>query len=94
MSRVELMDAGVKSTTAYIISRQIMDHIYGEDEELSDEDFSYVSSEFRRRAGSWESLTKGDMRSVKALEDSLASLVNTRRLVAIASRIAGVRGAQ
>lgn len=88
------MDVGIKNTTAYIISRQIMDHIYGENEELSEQDFSYVSSEFRRRAGSWESLTKGDMRSVKALEDSLASLVNTRQLVSIAARIAGVKGTQ
>lgn len=88
------MDGGVKSTTAYIISRQIMDHIYGEDEDLSDEDFSFVSTDFRRRSGSWESLMDGDMRSVEALEAALDSLVTTRRLVSIAARVANVHRKQ
>ena len=87
-----VMDAGIKDTTAYAISRQVMDHVYGEDEELSEQDFSYVSRDFKRRGGSWESLMAGDMRSVEALEAALESLVTMRRLMTIATRIAGLGG--
>lgn len=87
-------DAGVKDTTAYRISRQIMDHIYGEDEEMSDADFVGVYKDFHRRGGSWQALMGGDMRSVKVIEDSIEALVKSRGLGAIAARVAARRPAQ
>jgi hypothetical protein len=80
--------AGVKDTTAYKISRQIMDHIYGEDEEMTEEDFVVLYKDFHRRGGSWQSLMDGDMRAVDVIEASLDSLVKSRDNGKIAARIA------
>jgi hypothetical protein len=70
--------AGVKDTTAYLISRQIMDHIYGDDEEMSNKDFVGLYHDFLRRGGSWQRLMDGDMRSVKIIEDAIEHLVKSR----------------
>ena len=80
--------AGVKDTTAFLISRQIMDHIYGDDEKLSNQEFVDLYHDFHKRGGSWQALMDGDMKSVKVIEDALASLVKSRGLGIIASRIA------
>lgn len=80
--------AGVKDTTAYTISRQIMDHIYGDDEEMSNEDFIGLYHDFHRRGGSWQALMDGDMRSVKIIEDALDCLVKSRGAGKIAARVA------
>jgi hypothetical protein len=79
---------GVKDTTAYVISRQIMDHIYGDDEEMSNQDFVSLYHDFHRRGGSWQALMDGDMRSVKVIEDALECLVKSRGMGQIAARIA------
>lgn len=79
--------AGVKDTTAYKISRQIMDHVYGEDEEISDQDFVNIYHDFHRRGGSWQALMDGDMKSVKCIEDVLDDLVKSRGLGKIALQI-------
>lgn len=86
--------AGVKDTTAYRISRQVMDHIYGEDEEMSEEDFVGLYHDFHRRGGSWHALMDGDMRSVKVIEDALEALVKSRGLGKIAARLAARPAAQ
>jgi len=87
--KISNSDSGVdvKDTTAYKIARQIMDHIYGDDEDMSNEDFVGLYHDFLRRGGSWKSLMDGDMRSVKFIEDALESLVKSRGLGKIATRI-------
>lgn len=80
-------NVGVKDTTAYIISRQIMDHIYGDDEKMSGEDFIKLYHDFIQRGGSWKSLMDGDMRSVKFIEDALDHLVKSRDIGRIAAII-------
>lgn len=79
---------GVKDTTAYIISRQIMDHIYGNDEEISETDFVNLYHDFHRRGGSWKSVMDGDIKSVKIIEDAIEYLVKSRETGQIAARIA------
>lgn len=69
---------GIKDTTAYIIVRQVMDHIYGDDEKLSSEDFVAIFKMYLGRGGSWEGIMDGDMRDVKILEDVLQAFVNYR----------------
>lgn len=72
------MATGIKDTTAYFITRQVMDHIYGEDEELSSEDFVVIYKIYLGRGGSWEGLMNGDMKDVKILENVLEAFVNYR----------------
>ena len=72
------MATGIKDTTAYIITRQVMDHVYGDDEKLSSEDFVVIFKIYLGRGGSWEGLMGGDMRDVKTLEDVLQAFVNYR----------------
>lgn len=86
--KIAKQKSGVKDTTAYIISRQIMDHIYGDDEEMSEEDFVNIYRDFHRRGGSWKSIMDGDMKSVKIIEDSLEHLVRSRGIGQIAAKIA------
>ena len=50
------MATGIKDTTAYIITRQVMDHVYGDDEKLSSEDFVVIFKIYLGRGGSWEGL--------------------------------------
>lgn len=70
---------GIKDTIAYTIVRQIMDHIYGEDEKLSSKDFIAIFKLYLERGGSWEGLMAGDMRNVKIIEDILQAFINYRK---------------
>ena len=81
-------EPSVKDTTAYKISRQIMDHIYGDDEKMSNEDFVKVYHNFHQSGGSWRALMEGDMNSVDIIEKSIALLVKSRGLGKIAAKIA------
>lgn len=83
-------DVDVTDTTAFRITRQVMDHVYGEDEEMDERDFSFVHGQFRKAGGSWESIMAGSMADVGRLEGAIESLVNLRRISKIAFRI--VRG--
>ena len=69
---------GIKDTTAYIITRQVMDHIYGDDEKLSSEDFVAIFKMYLGRGGSWEGLMGGSMKDVEILENVLSAFVNYR----------------
>lgn len=83
-----MVDAGIENITAYKITRQIMDHIYGSDEEMSERDFVIIHKAFRNLGGSWESLMSGDMTAIKVIEDVLESFVDERQYLHIATRIA------
>lgn len=73
--------AGVKDTTAYKITRQVMDHVYGEDEKMSSDEFVAVFHMYLGRQGTWQGIMDGDMKNVKILEDVLEAFVNYRRAV-------------
>jgi hypothetical protein len=72
-------DSGIRDTTAYKITRLIMDHVYGEDEPLSDAEFVALYRIYLDRGGTWRGIQNGDMSSVKVIEDLLDGFVNYRR---------------
>jgi len=74
------MEAGVKDTAAYRIIRQITDHTWGSDSDLSDEDVVTICRSFWARGGSWEALLGGDMASVGHLERSVDELLAPRKM--------------
>ncbi len=74
------MDVGVKDTTAFRVMRQITDHTWGSDVDLSDDDVVYVCRSFSSFGGTWEALLGGDMRSIEALEKAIDSLVAPRKM--------------
>jgi hypothetical protein len=86
-----MADSVVKETIAYKIVRQIVDHVWG-DEDLSDREFLSICAGFRLRGGSWEAVVRGDMRSVEALEDSIDSFMEARSIARVAARVAALPG--
>lgn len=72
---------GVKDTAAYRIIRQITDHVWGSDVELSDRDVSLICASFYGKGGSWERLMAGDIGCIAKLEHSIDELVGTRQLM-------------
>lgn len=83
-------NAGVKNTMAYKVVRQVLDHVWGPDEELSDEEFVRVFRAISRTGLSWEKVVLGDMASIQAIERVLELFVTTRGLNKIASRLSGM----
>ncbi len=80
--------AGVKDTTAYKIVRQIVDHVYGSDEKVSNKEFVDIYRRYVAAGGSWERLMDGDMGCVKIIEDVLGEFMDARRIRKIALRVA------
>ena len=74
------MDAGVKDTAAYRVIRQITDHTWGSETDLSDQDVVTLCRSFWSRGGSWEALFGGDMASVVHLEGAIDDLVGPRKI--------------
>ena len=82
---------GVKDTTAYEIVRQITDHIYGPDTELSDTDFVEIFKSYYDDGGSWEKLIDGDMKCVKIIEEAIDNFINNRTMNKVAVQVASLR---
>ncbi len=82
-----MSDIGIKDTTAYKITRQIMDHVYGSDEKLSNKEFLAVYELFNQRGGSWDALMDDSMDDIVKLEECLESFVKYRNTVKTASKI-------
>lgn len=72
------MEAGVKDTVAFRVIRQITDHTWGSEFDLSDEDVVRICRTFSSRGGLWESLLGGDMTCVGILEKSIDELLAPR----------------
>jgi hypothetical protein len=79
---------GVKDTTAFKIVRQITDHVYGPDTEISDDDFVNLFRSYGSKGGSWERLMAGDIKCVKIIEEVIDGFMNNRKLVSVATRVA------
>jgi len=71
-------DASVKDTVAYGIVRQLLDHIWGSEVELSDSEFLDVYKTYMSMGGSWEQLIKGSMDKFDLLKDVLESYVDIK----------------
>lgn len=83
-----MSDSPVKQTVAYRIVGQFVDHIYGHDEKVSEEEFIHVFRIFMGAGGSWEAIIDGDMRSVALLEGALDRFIRWRNTFRTASRVA------
>jgi hypothetical protein len=81
-------DLGPKDTAAHRVIRQMVDHTWGPDEKISDQDLVLICRSFRDRGGSWKGLMDGDISFVTMLEDAIDSLVNGRNLARMAVRLA------
>jgi hypothetical protein len=82
-----MKEKGVKDTAAFRVIRQVVDHTWSSDEEVSDEDVVTVCRDFVRRGGSWKDLMSGDVRAFQALESSIQSMFEVRELSRIARKI-------
>lgn len=74
------MKPGVKDTAAYRVIREMVDHTWGSEVELSDKDVLGICRSYASLGGSWESLLGGDMRCVTLLELSIDELVAPRQI--------------
>lgn len=89
-----MSDSPVKQTVAYKIVRQIVDHVYGSDEEVTPDDFMSVYRIFNGAGGSWEGIIRGDMHSIAVLEGALDRFIRFRNTMRMASRVAASFGGQ
>jgi len=82
-----MKDLGPRDTAAYRVIRQMVDHSWGSNETISDQDVVLICWSFHSRGGSWERIMDGDMSSVSLLEEIIDSLVNGRNLAKMASQL-------
>jgi hypothetical protein len=80
-------DISMEDTAAFKIVRQMINHSWGSDEDISEEELIKISRDFRANGGSWQRLMDGDVASVNILEDVIDDLINNRNLAKIASKI-------
>lgn len=66
---------GVRDTAAYEVFRMVVDHTWGPEEDMDDQEFLDVCRSFRAMGGSWEALMSGDVRHVTLLERAIDELV-------------------
>jgi len=83
-----MKELGVKDTAAFRVIRQVVDHTWSPDEEVSDEDVVSVCRDFHKRGGSWRGLLAGDVRDFQVLEETIESLLELRQLSRMARRLA------
>jgi hypothetical protein len=77
----------MEDTAAYKIVRQVINHSWGSDEDLNEEELNTVSRNFHENGGSWERLMDGDAGAVDILEDVIDDIINRRNLARIAHKI-------
>jgi hypothetical protein len=78
---------GMEDTAAYKIIRQVVNHTWGSDEDINEEELVIISRSFHANGGSWQKLMDGDIKSVDILEGVIDELINNRNLAKIATRI-------
>lgn len=84
----------VTDTVAYRICSQMLEHSYGQDEELGEPDFASLSKDFSARGGSWESVVTGSVDMTALLGECLDRVMSRRRLLKVARRVAARRVAR
>lgn len=77
----------MEDTAAYKIVRQMVNHTWGSDEDISEEELNLLSRNFHKNGGSWQRLMDGDISAVSILEDAIDDLINNRNLARIARKI-------
>lgn len=84
-----MKELGVKDTAAYRVIRQVVDHTWGSDEKLDDDEVVSLCRDFRELGGTWRGIMDGDMKCVKALEDAIDAHIRFRMLSKAASALVG-----
>jgi len=82
------MDANIKDTTAYKVVRQMVDHIWGSDQELLDEQFVAIYKLFKIRGNDWKDLMDGSMDSAVHLEECIEAVLKYKKIEKIALAVA------
>ena len=72
------MESGISDTVSYKITRQIVDHIYGSDQEMTDDDFMALFRTFHNLGGSWENLIGGAPADMDRLMDVIKAFVKVK----------------
>jgi hypothetical protein len=78
---VKSSQLGVKDTSAWRIVRQLINHSWGADQELDENEFLNICSNFYHNGGSWELLLDGDMSHVSILETCIEASINNNSIV-------------
>lgn len=63
---------------SFRIIRQILDHIYGSDVEMTVKDFEAINNSFVKFGGSWEAVIKGSPSHINKLISTLADFVKVK----------------
>ena len=73
------MSSPIKSTIAFRVTRQFIDHMYGGDKFLSKKGFMNIFRVFRNLGGSWESVIRGDLQHIEILKDTIESYFEVKQ---------------
>lgn len=84
------MNAGMKDTAAWKVTREILDHEWGMDEDLDDQEFLTVCKMFKSGGGLWKEVMAGDMSHVSKLQDCIQNILTLRKLSKIAANMVKV----
>jgi len=83
------VSVGIRDTAAWHVMEQILKHVWGPNEELSDEEIVAVCKLFWKAEGSWREIMEGDPRHVGILEECVNNLLQARKIKKIALKISG-----
>jgi len=68
----------VRDTIAWKIMRQYIDHVFGSDQKMDDNDFITVYGDYIKNGGSWRSLLNGDVECFTILDNSISSMIQSK----------------
>lgn len=84
------MDDVLKRTTSYMIIDQIVNHVYGPDIKIDNNDLSLICLNFKKCGGSWESLIRGEVDQFRILEGILGLFIENEKMYRISFNISNV----
>ena len=73
------MSSVVKSTIAFRVTRQFVDHMYGGDKFLPTKGFMSIFRVFMSSGGSWESIVRGDPKHIDILKKTIESYFDIKQ---------------
>ncbi len=71
-------EISVRDTISYKIVRQILDHVYGDMIDLTDEDFLDIYNSYMKSGGSWQELLSGSISRFDQLKGLIKSWVEIK----------------
>jgi hypothetical protein len=77
-----MSEVGIRDAISFRIVRQILDHVYGSEQEMTDRDFVRLSRTFQSLGGRWEFVVRGDPGSFASLMDVIKAFVKVKKTLA------------